>query len=153
MKISPISDFHLNSASGLQHFVINACLCMFCFICKGRRSSGIAALDPEHTEIQGCLFRKKGPYWKLRWCAVSADVFYIFRDSQYSQEVFRCNLRKSYLVSTPQLGATRAHNFKLVVRNGTELSLAAENLIEFERWLAVLKKETSKFYVPLGKSS
>ncbi|XP_028394372.1 uncharacterized protein LOC114518533 isoform X2 [Dendronephthya gigantea] len=119
---------------------------------KGRRGSGIAALDPELSDIHGCLFRKKGLHWKLRWCAVSAEIFYVYRDSQYSQEDFRCNLRKCVAVSTC-LEPGRSHSFKLVRRKGDEILLAAEDGSELWRWLSVLQRATSKSHSSEGDVS
>lgn len=116
----------------------------------GRRSSGLIALDPELSDIHGCLFRKKGPHWKLRWCSVSGETFYVFRDSQYSQEDLRCSLRKCNVVSSSQEPG-RAYSFKLVRRKGEEILLAAEDAGELERWLIVLHRETSKNHLSPGK--
>ena len=116
----------------------------------GRRGSGLIALDPELSDIHGCLFRKKGPHWKLRWCAVSGETFYVFRDSQYSQEDLRCSLTKCSVVSSFQEPG-RAYSFKLVRRKGEEILLAAEDAGELERWLAVLHRETSKNHLSPGK--
>ncbi|CAB3995109.1 Hypothetical predicted protein, partial [Paramuricea clavata] len=119
---------------------------------KGRRGSGLIALDPEISDIHGCVFRKKGLHWKLRWCAVSGEIFYAFRDSQYTQEDFRCSLRKCCVVCSSQEPG-RAYTFKLVRRKGEDILLAAEDASELERWLAVLQRETSKYNLSEGVDS
>ena len=116
----------------------------------GRRGSGVMTLDLELSDIHGCLFRKKGAHWKLRWCAVGQEIFYAFRDSQYSQEDFRCSLKKCLVLSNV-LAPGRAFSFKLTRRRGEEILLAAEDESEFERWLTVLQRETAKCQLPLSK--
>lgn len=121
------------------------------FLNVGRRGSGNGAFDPELSDIHGCLFRKKGLHWKLRWCSVSAETFYVYRDSQYSQEDLRCNLRKCFVVSSGQEPG-RPYAFRLARRKGDEILLAAEDGSELERWLSVLYRETSKSNSPEGNS-
>ena len=128
---------------------IHSCVTLKLFLTLGRRGSGLIALDPELSDIHGCLFRKKGVHWKLRWCAVSGEVFYAFRDSQYAQEDFRCSLRKCYVESNPQ-ESDRAYTFKLARRKGEEILLAAEDESELERWLTTLQRETAKYHLSAG---
>lgn len=134
------------------HWTTPHCICLLTsltILISGRRGSGLTALDQELSDIHGCLFRKKGLHWKQRWCAVSEDTFYAYRDSQYTQEDFRCNLRKCYVVPSFQEPG-RASCFRLVRRKGEEIVLAAEDTSEVERWITVLHRQTSKYHLSEG---
>lgn len=119
------------------------------FLDLGRRGSAQIAFDPKLSDIYGCLLRKKGQHWKLRWCVVRDDVFYAYRDSGYTQEDFKCSLRKCNVVSNSQ-ESSRANAFQLVRRRGEEFLLAAEDCSELDRWLPVLQRQTSKHCLSEG---